>query len=112
MSESSNPWDKLRCAKCCDRLEMHFVVYNHQKYHDRCFACATCRQPITDKQHGLNKEKKPICLSCHENSKYENSKFCYQCSMKIMEGPFVTAHDKHYHPNCFTCVICSQLIEG
>jgi hypothetical protein len=110
--ESTDPWDKLKCVKCCDRLEHHFIVYNHQKYHDKCFTCATCQFPIVEKQHGLNKDKQPICLTCHENAKYENSKFCHKCSLKIIEGPVVTISNLHYHPECFTCIICNQIIEG
>jgi len=112
-SEQSNPWDKLKCVKCCNKLSnLHFILFNKQKYHDECFTCAQCKSQITERQYSLNQAKEPICLNCFEANKYENSKFCHKCSLKIVDGPVVTANNKHYHPNCFTCIICNQLIDG
>ncbi|CAF1433490.1 unnamed protein product [Adineta steineri] len=96
-----------KCAFC----EQPFVngdrksKYNNLEYHQDCFRCSTCRQPIKQAFYNLDNDEYR-CSDCQK--KLETIIKCIRCSQPINDGSYIEYKNDPVHANCFTCFRCSQ----
>eukprot|EP01087_Luapelamoeba_hula_P015975 TRINITY_DN4859_c0_g1_i1.p1 TRINITY_DN4859_c0_g1~~TRINITY_DN4859_c0_g1_i1.p1 ORF type:complete len:358 (-),score=41.09 TRINITY_DN4859_c0_g1_i1:39-1088(-) len=74
------------------------------KYHQNCFVCSSCRNPITS-SYTLDPDDKILCEPCANKQLNIESSNCGACGRAI-EGHSVIATGAHYHPKCFACSKC------
>lgn len=96
-----------KCANC----DRPFVKgdkkskYNNLEYHQDCFRCSTCYQPITKSFYNLDNNEYR-CSDCQK--KLETIIKCNRCSKRITDGSYIEYKGEPIHANCFTCHSCSQ----
>ncbi|XP_068701893.1 testin-like [Montipora foliosa] len=113
--------DKLIChpcrgitpAKVCEACAGLFapgekkVGYQSKTYHEKCFTCDDCQQPIGTQQF-VKKDDKRLCGKCFDSS---YAKICVNCKTPIKSS--LVKHDGNtYHSECFACYMCSQPLAG
>jgi len=54
-------------------LGMQKFEYNGQKFHNECFTCSECSQPIGNNSFVPKEEGKLVCMTCY------NDKFAQKC---------------------------------
>lgn len=98
-----------RCDKCQEVITpgSKKVEYRGQTFHDGCFACKLCKDPI-GRQPFVNRQDSLYCQVCFENSIAER---CYACQQTIgSDGLRYRGHP--WHKNCFKCAGCSKHLSG
>ncbi|XP_065061601.1 lipoma-preferred partner homolog [Rhopilema esculentum] len=75
-------------------------------YHTDCFLCKTCQTKLTGKEFYCV-EDEPYCETCYFDSLEE----CVTCAKKITER-ILRAQGFSYHPECFTCSVCSSNLDN
>nr|POE56899.1 paxillin-like protein 1 [Quercus suber] len=80
------------------------------RWHKACFTCKTCDQPFTTADFYVI-DNLPYCEQ-HYHEK--NGSCCHGCR-KGIEGQYLetssgTSGDKKFHPRCFTCVECREML--
>ncbi|XP_051569154.1 lipoma-preferred partner homolog isoform X1 [Myxocyprinus asiaticus] len=97
-----------RCASCGENVvgEGTGCTAMDQVFHVDCFICMTCGSKLRGKPF-YAVEKKAYCEPCYINT----LETCNICSKPIMER-ILRATGKAYHPQCFTCVVCHQSLDG
>ncbi|KAJ1501441.1 hypothetical protein HMI54_012703 [Coelomomyces lativittatus] len=78
-----------------------------KKYHVACFQCLRCGAPFPDKSFYVF-ENEPHCQMCYH---IVNDSLCRGCETPI-EGPCVSVLEGRFHPECFSCVTCGELLTG
>lgn len=113
--------DDIFCPECfdnkfsarCDGCKAVFKAgsrkyeYKGSSWHEECFICAECRQPIGTKSF-IPKDDVIVCVPCYEQ-KY--SQRCFKCELVIQKGG-VTYKGQPWHKECFVCVKCSCQLAG
>ncbi|CAF0777688.1 unnamed protein product [Rotaria sp. Silwood1] len=96
-----------RCAHC----EKRFITgdrkskYNNLEYHQDCFQCSTCHQPIKQSFYNLGNNKYR-CSECQKKSQVTVN--CIQCSQPINDSSYIEYKGQPAHADCFVCYSCSQ----
>ncbi|KAK3535170.1 hypothetical protein QTP70_004737 [Hemibagrus guttatus] len=112
---------KIMCGKCgaredsprcqgCYKVIMpgsQNVEYKHKVWHEECFICFECKQPIRS-QSFLTKGDEFYCGACHEK---KFSKNCARCKEPITSGG-ISYQDKPWHSECFVCNTCKKPLAG
>uniref|UniRef100_A0A670ZX83 Four and a half LIM domains protein 3 n=1 Tax=Pseudonaja textilis TaxID=8673 RepID=A0A670ZX83_PSETE len=83
------------------------LEYNGQTWHEHCFVCSSCQQPIGARSF-IPEQKEYYCVSCYE------SKFaprCTRCKQSLTKGG-VTYRDEPWHKECFVCTGCEAPLAG
>ncbi|XP_039967607.1 LIM domain-containing protein A [Bactrocera tryoni] len=96
------------CFKCNGRVigENSGCTAMEQIFHTACFTCAQCTVNLQGKPfYAL--DGKPLC-------KYDYLQTLEKCSvcMKPIMERILRATGKPYHPQCFTCIICGNNLDG
>ncbi|VEL13814.1 unnamed protein product [Protopolystoma xenopodis] len=113
--------EQLYCSDCyderfaarCDGCQSVFKAgmrkyeYRGQQWHEECFICVECTQPIGAKSF-IPRENQVVCVGCYE-AKYAQR--CTQCQSVIRRGG-VTYKGNPWHKECFTCSNCSKQLAG
>ncbi|CAL1531657.1 unnamed protein product [Lymnaea stagnalis] len=81
--------------------------YKGKQWHDWCFICSECNQPIGNKSF-IPRDERVICVPCYE-SKYAQR--CSKCSDVINKGG-ISYKNTPWHRECFTCTHCSKQLAG
>ncbi|XP_057306957.1 prickle planar cell polarity protein 3-like isoform X2 [Hydractinia symbiolongicarpus] len=99
--------DDKRCGKCgkgfepgAKRLEL-----KGEYWHDSCFVCDVCKDPITSKRF-IHHEGQQVCCPCFDAN---FAKRCEKCKEILREGG-VACGGAFYHRNCFACENCNTSI--
>ncbi|XP_058017483.1 filamin-binding LIM protein 1 isoform X1 [Ahaetulla prasina] len=94
------------CAFCHKGISPDAVALEamRKQYHVTCFTCRVCHSSLAGQSY-YQKEGRPLCLACYQ----ETLEKCNACQASIL-SEIVWAVGKGYHPECFTCVACSQQI--
>lgn len=96
------------CVKCGERVigENSGCTAMDQIYHISCFTCMQCQINLQGKPfYAL--EGKPYCEEDYLNTLEK----CSVCMKPILER-ILRATGKPYHPQCFTCVVCGNSLDG
>jgi len=98
-----------RCDGCGDvfRAGMKKMEYKTRQWHEKCFVCCTCHNPIGTKSF-IPKEHDIYCAKCYED-KFATK--CIKCSKVITQGG-VTYRNDPWHRECFTCTHCTKSLAG
>ncbi|NXC20187.1 FHL3 protein, partial [Corythaeola cristata] len=99
-------------SKCiaCEKTVMpgsRKLEYNGQTWHEHCFICSSCQQPIGSRSF-IPDKKDYYCVPCYE------SKFaprCTRCKKTLTKGG-VTYRDEPWHKECFVCTGCKTPLAG
>lgn len=75
-------------------------------YHIQCFNCSQCMCPLQGKPFYAI-EGKPLCQRDYMNTLEK----CCKCYTPILDR-ILRATGKPYHPQCFTCIVCSKSLDG
>lgn len=101
------PSGNLRhCKKCGEVLKGQFVRALGGTFHLDCFRCQDCGQIVASKFFPIDEEKGegqyPLC----ETDYFRRlDLICYKCNTAL-RGSYITALEKKYHINHFTCSVC------
>mmetsp|Transcript_37996 Transcript_37996/g.52756 ORF Transcript_37996/g.52756 Transcript_37996/m.52756 type:complete len:224 (-) Transcript_37996:105-776(-) len=108
-SSSSSPassGDRKICAKCNDEiLAVVFHNLHGKQYHTDCCRCCLCNGPCAK---GIEENGKLYCRECVDKG---FTKVCEKCK-QVLNGGYMIALDKPYHPDCFTCHGCGIGLSG
>lgn len=98
-----------RCDGCSDifRAGMKKFEYKGKQWHEQCFTCKSCQQPIGNKSF-IPREGETICVPCYEEHFAQR---CLKCNGVINKGG-ITYKGTPYHRDCFTCTHCSKILAG
>ncbi|KAI0383842.1 RhoGAP-domain-containing protein [Hypomontagnella monticulosa] len=97
------------CAKCGEPLTGQFVRALEGTYHLDCFKCRDCGQIVASKFFPADDEETggqyPLC----ETDYFRRlGLLCFQCG-GALRGSYITALDRKYHVDHFTCSLCSTV---
>uniref|UniRef100_A0A3Q1LZP8 Four and a half LIM domains 1 n=1 Tax=Bos taurus TaxID=9913 RepID=A0A3Q1LZP8_BOVIN len=83
------------------------VHYKNRYWHDTCFRCSKCLQPLASETF-VAKDNKILCNKC--TTREDNPK-CKGCLKPIVAGDQnVEYKGTVWHKDCFTCSNCKQVI--
>ncbi|CAF1194789.1 unnamed protein product [Adineta steineri] len=113
--------EQLFCGECynqqfasrCDKCHQIFkpgskkLEYRGQQFHEHCFTCQSCSQPIGTKSF-IPKDQKSFCVPCYEENFATK---CTRCHKVINQGG-VTYKNQPWHRECFTCTNCKNSLAG
>ncbi|XP_031566134.1 testin-like [Actinia tenebrosa] len=83
------------------------VGYQNKTFHDRCFICDECKEPIGSKQF-IRRDDKRLCNNCFD-SKF--AKVCFKCK-EVIRTSSVQHSGNVYHSECFICYHCNNPLAG
>jgi len=86
---------------------MKKMEYKTRQWHEKCFVCCTCHNPIGTKSF-IPKEHDIYCAKCYED-KFATK--CIKCNKVITQGG-VTYRNDPWHRECFTCTHCTKSLAG
>lgn len=80
------------------------------RWHKACFTCKTCDQPFTTADFYVIAN----LPYCEQHYHEKNDSCCHGCRRGI-EGQYLetssgSSENKKFHPRCFTCVDCRQVL--
>lgn len=94
-----------RCDGCGEpfRGGMKKFEYKGKQWHEECFVCMVCKQPIRNKSF-IPRENEAVCVPCYEE---QFAQKCSKCNGVINKGG-VAYKNQPWHRECFTCTKCSK----
>jgi len=95
-----------RCDACGEVFRAG-MKFRGKQYHDHCFCCLICNEPIGNKLF-VPRDDKFVCTPCYETNFAEH---CYKCKGAIVKGG-ITYHSRPVHRDCFACTRCSRNLVG
>jgi len=93
------------CHSCHLSITDSAVLAGGHTFHQDCFTCTHCHQRLGD-QFFVVADKNYCPL--HQTVALDS---CTRCDQPIKEGS-VLVNKKPYHPECFLCEMCNQIIGG
>ncbi|KAG8188427.1 hypothetical protein JTE90_007995 [Oedothorax gibbosus] len=125
----SKDYQKLfgtRCAECKKYVEGEVVTALGNTYHQKCFVCASCRQPFPSGEKVTYTGKDVLCTKCIQipivsaespvkETQVKNGpihKICAGCNEELKEGQALIALEKEWHIWCFKCTACEAVLHG
>ncbi|XP_075907033.1 four and a half LIM domains protein 3 isoform X2 [Nelusetta ayraudi] len=99
-------------SKCvaCDKIVMpgtRKLEYAGSTWHEGCFICHSCEQPIGSKSFIPDKDEH-YCVACYED---KFAPRCTRCKKTLSKGG-VTYRDEPWHRECFVCTHCKMQLAG
>uniref|UniRef100_A0A1I8IRH5 LIM zinc-binding domain-containing protein n=1 Tax=Macrostomum lignano TaxID=282301 RepID=A0A1I8IRH5_9PLAT len=86
---------------------MRKYEYHGKQWHEECFLCRECRQPIGSRSF-IPRDQEVCCVPCYEE-KYAQK--CRKCTQVIKRGG-VTYKGEPYHKECLVCTNCNTQLAG
>jgi LIM domain-containing protein 2 len=98
-----------RCDACGNifRAGMKKYEFKGKSFHEECFCCKVCRQPIGVKTF-IPRDQEAVCVACYEE---QYAQRCVKCNGVINKGG-ITYKSAPYHRECFTCTGCNKMLVG
>jgi len=100
-------FDYSACPVCSRELVGDIIQIGPNKYHQGCFKCSKCHNPVIDGRIFLI-DGKAICDKCKANA---GGLVCAACNKPII-GKGLEALDMIFHPSCFVCDNCKKPFPG
>uniref|UniRef100_A0A8C4TB34 Four and a half LIM domains 5 n=1 Tax=Erpetoichthys calabaricus TaxID=27687 RepID=A0A8C4TB34_ERPCA len=95
------------CKKSIMLVSARKMEYKGNSWHETCFLCHRCRQPIGTKSF-IPKDNGYFCVPCFEK---QFAHHC-DCCKKVITTGGITYHDKPWHRECFLCTGCKKQLAG
>ncbi|CAE7227389.1 unnamed protein product [Rhizoctonia solani] len=96
------------CSACGQPMTAQFVRALGTVFHLECFRCKDCNSVVASKFFpidGADGRQQPLC----ERDYFKRlNLICAKCDMAL-RGSYITACDKKYHVEHFTCSVCPTL---
>jgi hypothetical protein len=95
----------------CFQCEKPFVngdkksKYENYEYHEDCFRCKNCLQPIKQSFYNLGNGTFR-CMACQK--RLEIPIQCVRCRQTIDDGSYIEYKGEPVHASCFTCHSCKN----
>ncbi|XP_065057760.1 four and a half LIM domains protein 2-like isoform X2 [Rhopilema esculentum] len=99
--------DERRCKTCGEGFEpgMKRLELNGIYWHDTCFICELCKEPISSKRF-MRHQDLTVCVRCYEDTFVKK---CVTCNLPLTQGG-ISYNGEAYHKECFVCVKCNASI--
>lgn len=94
-----------KCKKCGLPIKGETVSALGGKYHKGCFTCVSCDKKFTGKSFYVF-DGQPVCRYHFHKM---NNTICKDCNEPI-EGQCIDVVEGRYHPECFKCCECHELL--
>ena len=94
-----------KCKKCGLPIKGETVSALGGKYHKGCFTCVSCDKKFTGKSFYVY-DGQPVCRYHFHKM---NNTICKNCNEPI-EGQCIDVVEGRYHPECFKCCECHELL--
>ncbi|XP_039261106.1 four and a half LIM domains protein 2-like [Styela clava] len=107
-----NCFESYYCNPCntCGKVigtDCRDVTYKDQHYHELCFTCSVCDNPLADTSF-TNRDGKFVCVSCYDD---KFAPKCHECGKKFKAGTRRMEYGGlQYHEACFRCATCGRSI--
>lgn len=106
-----------KCSICHLFLEGEGINVGSNVYHEKCFVCASCRNPFPPGEKVVLRGKEYICQRCSSKEAVDDVRGqrlekCAGCGEDIRSGQSLLALEKQWHLWCFTCTKCGCLLAG
>ncbi|XP_052467338.1 actin-binding LIM protein 2-like isoform X4 [Carassius gibelio] len=105
-----------RCFSCEEFIEGEVVSALGKTYHQRCFACAICKQPFPAGGRVTFNGKECVCEKCIQpvNSMAPPQAVhnCCGCGKEFKNEQSLVALEKHWHLGCFKCKVCNKVLNA
>ncbi|KAM7541669.1 hypothetical protein Aperf_G00000011958 [Anoplocephala perfoliata] len=98
-----------RCDGCGKTFKAAMRKYEYKggAWHEECFLCAECHQPIGAKSF-IPRGNDIICVQCYEDKFAQK---CVKCQAVINKGG-ITYKGQPWHKECFLCANCNNQLAG
>ncbi|WPG97747.1 Rho-type GTPase-activating protein 1 [Acrodontium crateriforme] len=102
---SRRPSGQRKCGKCQLQLTGQFVRALGDTYHLECFTCHDCSKIVASKFFPLPDQPPNQYPLCETDYFRRLDLLCFACG-GALRGSYITALDRKYHIEHFTCSIC------
>eukprot|EP00794_Sanderia_malayensis_P000099 gene99-706_t len=99
--------DTRRCKNCeqCFEPGMKRLELNGVFWHEECFVCELCKEPISSKRF-MRHQDLTVCVKCYEGTFVKK---CIECQQPLTQGG-ISYNGEPYHKQCFACAKCHTSI--
>ncbi|OCK88488.1 rho-type GTPase-activating protein-like protein [Cenococcum geophilum 1.58] len=104
-SGSRRPSGSRMCGKCGESLTGQFVRALGDTYHLECFTCHDCDRIVASKFFPVPDQPPNQYPLCETDYFRRLDLLCFECGAAL-RGSYITALDRKYHIEHFTCSIC------
>ncbi|KAG6866566.1 hypothetical protein C0991_002051 [Blastosporella zonata] len=108
LSSTSASLTNTHCSACGKSMQGPFVRALGTVFHLNCFKCMDCGDVVASKFfpiEGADGQQQPLC----ERDYFRRlNLICAKCNMAL-RGSYITACNKKFHVEHFTCSLCSTL---
>jgi len=94
-----------KCKKCNQPIKGETVTALGGKYHRDCFTCIKCDKKFTNKSFYVF-DGQPVC---RYHFHMMNNTICKFCNEPV-EGQCIDVVEGRFHPDCFRCCECHELL--
>lgn len=98
------------CGSCNLTISGQFVRALQGTYHVECFKCYECGNPCSNRFFPLTVNSETVAL-CELDYFKKLDLICHTCQ-KALRGPYITALNRKYHVEHFTCHVCHRVFES
>lgn len=95
----------LICAECQLPINGLGTNVTERFYHSECLVCSRCNNSLNS-----SVRMRDGCFYCTQCFDAVWGKRCNTCKERIKGKVVSPTQDQHYHPKCFKCVRCSEVI--
>lgn len=95
------------CFNCKGKVKDGVIKIGSNSYHKECFRCSKCEISLIDSNF-TNVDNSLFCESCNVDLLH-STLLCHVCNNEII-GELFTFKVFNYHPQCFTCTRCVEII--
>ena len=94
-----------RCARCVLPIMAESISALSKNWHPSCFTCKACSCAFPDGQF-YEVDGQPFCKTHFHTVQ---GTLCYACRIPVT-GRTIVALDNKWHPECFKCTYCSNIL--
>ncbi|KAF8159681.1 hypothetical protein B0H34DRAFT_704400 [Crassisporium funariophilum] len=107
-SSTSTSLASTSCSACGKAMQGPFVRALGAVFHLNCFKCMDCGEVVASKFFPIDSPSGKQSPLCERDYFRRLNLICAKCGMAL-RGSYITACNKKYHVEHFTCSLCSTL---
>lgn len=107
----------VNCQECKKEVKGQIIRAVGFAYHPECFKCCECKRDLSTKQVQFTTDNDNR-LYCQEDYNEKYAPRCSACKLPIAPkdgettAQRLTAFDKDWHPDCFKCEDCKEVLNS